>query len=70
MNSLGFLVLRVLTWFKTRISISDDRGAAAVEYGVMVALIAAVIIATVVVLGGQIKTAFCTVVTNLGGLCP
>ena len=48
----------------------DEEGATAVEYGMMVALIAAVIVATVGVLGGQINTAFCTIVTNLGGTCP
>ena len=48
----------------------DEKGATAVEYGIMVALIAAVIIATVRVLGGQVKSAFCTVVSNLGGTCP
>ena len=36
----------------------EERGATAVEYGMLVALIAAVIVAVVVVLGGQINTAF------------
>ncbi|MGQ0804623.1 MAG: Flp family type IVb pilin [Actinomycetota bacterium] len=36
----------------------SERGATAVEYGMLVALIAAVIVAVVVVLGGQINTAF------------
>ena len=44
-----------------------ERGATAVEYGILVALIAAVIIGTVVILGGQIKAAFQTIVTALGG---
>lgn len=44
----------------------QDKGATAVEYGIMVALIAAVIIATVVTLGTRILAAFQTVVTNLG----
>jgi pilus assembly protein Flp/PilA len=39
----------------------DDRGATAVEYGLMVALIAAVIVAVVATLGGQINNAFQTV---------
>lgn len=39
----------------------DEKGATAVEYGLLVALIAAVIIATVVLLGGNIKDAFTTV---------
>jgi pilus assembly protein Flp/PilA len=40
---------------------SEERGATAVEYGMLVALIAAVIVAVVVTLGGEVKTAFQTV---------
>ncbi len=47
--------------------LKQDRGATAVEYGLIVALIAAVIVGTVVTLGTQIETAFQTVVTSLGG---
>lgn len=36
----------------------DERGATAVEYGMMVALIAAVIVTIVAVLGGQVDAAF------------
>ena len=36
----------------------EEQGATAVEYGMLVALIAAVIVAVVVVLGGQINDAF------------
>jgi pilus assembly protein Flp/PilA len=36
----------------------EEKGATAVEYGLMVGLIAAVIIATVVILGGQLNTLF------------
>lgn len=39
----------------------DDRGASMVEYGLLVALIAAVIVSVVVLLGGKIDTAFSTV---------
>lgn len=39
----------------------DEAGATAVEYGMMVALIAAVIVTIVATLGGQINTAFTTV---------
>ena len=42
-----------------------ERGATAVEYGLLVALIAAVIIATVVTLGTQIKAAFQVIVDKL-----
>lgn len=43
----------------------DEEGAAAVEYGLLVALIAAVIVGTVKILGGQINTAFQAIVTAL-----
>ncbi|MBK6959265.1 MAG: Flp family type IVb pilin [Nitrosomonas sp.] len=43
----------------------DEAGATAVEYGMMVALIAAVIVGAVATLGGQINTAFNTIVTAL-----
>jgi pilus assembly protein Flp/PilA len=39
----------------------DDRGATAVEYGLLVALIAAIIVGIVGTLGGQVQTAFQTV---------
>lgn len=43
----------------------EDRGATAVEYGLIVALIAAIIVATVATLGTQIEAAFQTVVDAL-----
>lgn len=43
----------------------EEKGATAVEYGLLVALIAAVIIATVVTLGGQINDAFTTITDEL-----
>jgi|SoimicmetaTmtHAB_FD_contig_51_2571781_length_487_multi_2_in_0_out_0_1 pilus assembly protein Flp/PilA len=39
----------------------DERGATAVEYGLMVALIAAVIVTVVATLGTQVNAAFTTV---------
>lgn len=39
----------------------DESGATMVEYGIMVALIAAIAIGTVSVLGGQVNGAFSTV---------
>ena len=39
----------------------EERGATAVEYGLLVALIAAVIVTVVATLGGKINTAFTTV---------
>ena len=41
--------------------VRDDSGATMVEYGIMVALIAAVCIAAVQVLGGKVNTAFGTI---------
>ncbi len=42
----------------------DDRGATAVEYGLIVALIAVVIAGAVKLLGGAINTAFTTITGN------
>lgn len=44
---------------------SEERGATAVEYGIMVALIAAAIVATVTLLGGQLNTLFTTVTGDI-----
>ncbi len=46
-------------------SIRNERGAAAVEYGIMVALIAAVIVGTVALIGTQLLGAFNIVNANL-----
>ncbi len=50
--------------------IKEDSGATAVEYGIMVAAIAAVIIGVVILVGEKVNTAFNTVdtsLTQLGG---
>ena len=48
-------------WLATRLNIKSELGATAVEYGIMVALIAAVIIAAVVFLGQRTSSTFsCT----------
>ena len=44
-----------------------DRGATAVEYGLIVALIAAVIVGIVGILGGQVQAAFQAVSDAIGG---
>ena len=49
----------------TLIGRNEEKGATAVEYGLLVALIAAVIIATVVLLGTQINTAFTSITDKL-----
>lgn len=48
-----------------RLAKIDERGATAVEYGLLVALIAAVIVGVVVTLGGKIKGAFTTVNSSI-----
>lgn len=48
----------------------DEEGATAVEYGMMVALIAAVIVAVVAALGDKILAAFTTIDTELGAAAP
>lgn len=49
---------------------NSERGATAVEYGLIVALIAAVIVVAVGLLGGQINNAFQDVVDRLPGANP
>jgi pilus assembly protein Flp/PilA len=46
---------------------SDESGATAIEYGLIAALIAVVIISAVTALGATIKTKFNEVVTGMGG---
>jgi len=46
---------------------SDETGATAVEYGIMVALIAVVIIVAVTLLGGTIKDTFTNVQCSMSG---
>jgi pilus assembly protein Flp/PilA len=59
-------MLKHLVKFQVRaIQLRDERGATAVEYGLMVALIAAVIVAVVAALGDNILAAFNTVNTEL-----
>ena len=55
---------RLLTALQTRLA-TRDRGATAVEYGLLVALIAAVIVAVVVILGQQVNNAFNSVSTSI-----
>ena len=45
--------------------VKEDHGATAVEYGVLVALIIAVLIATIKAVGGKLSTSFQTVNANL-----
>ncbi|WP_194721734.1 Flp family type IVb pilin [Noviherbaspirillum malthae] len=45
----------------------DEEGAAAVEYGLMAALIAVVIVAAVTSVGNRVCETFKTIATTLGG---
>lgn len=50
--------------------ISDESGATAIEYGLIAALIAVVIISAVTALGTTIKTKFTAVVDGMNGTTP
>ena len=45
--------------------LNDEQGATAVEYGLMVALIAAIIVGTVATLGGKVDAAFTKTSTGM-----
>lgn len=53
------MVEKLMSFFK------EEEGASAVEYGLLVALIAAVIVIVVGLLGSQVSAAFQTVLTNI-----
>jgi pilus assembly protein Flp/PilA len=55
-------MLKTIAKFQTSVfHARSERGATAVEYGLLVALIAAVIVAVVALLGGKINAAFTSV---------
>lgn len=59
-------------WLARRLhALGEDpcRGAASVEYAVMITFVAAVIVAAVVALGAQLPGAFCSVFGAVGGSC-
>jgi pilus assembly protein Flp/PilA len=61
MRITNALILRAMA----RVKSSDDTGATAVEYGLLVALIAAVIVVTVGLLGTEVLEGFQAVLTAL-----
>ena len=63
MSSLMVPILALIAGVRERVT--PEKGATAVEYGLLVALIAAVIIVVVATLGTQINTAFNTVAGQL-----
>jgi pilus assembly protein Flp/PilA len=48
----------------------NEKGATAVEYGIMIGLIAAIIIGVVIVIGDQTNNAFEAVNANMNGVAP
>jgi pilus assembly protein Flp/PilA len=61
-------MMSIISYFQTFLATrrEDDKGAAMVEYGILVAGIAVLVMATVFVLGGAINGFFQDVVTQLG----
>lgn len=69
-QSPQYLYVALMGWVRSRFDFKNDTGATAVEYGLIVALIAAVIVATVGLLGGEVETAFKTVCNGIkAGTC-
>ncbi|MHB0979977.1 MAG: Flp family type IVb pilin [Thermoleophilia bacterium] len=58
-------MLKLYTWVVSHLK--SEEGAAMVEYGLLVAGIAVLVMVTVFLLGGQINTLFQSVLTKLGG---
>jgi pilus assembly protein Flp/PilA len=58
-------MLSRLVKLQAKIATRDDRGATAVEYGLMVALIAIVIITAVALLGDNLNSLFNKVATSV-----
>ena len=54
---MNMMIIRAMTWLR-ELRDRGERGATAVEYGMIVALIAAVIVVIVTTLGTQINSAF------------
>ena len=61
-EKLQFMTIMLVNDIKAK---RDERGATAVEYGLMVALIAIVIIGAVTLLGNNLKTLFSNVATSI-----
>ena len=51
-------MLKLFTMAQARLAIVKDRGATAAEYGLIIALVAAVILVIVATLGTEIRTLF------------
>ncbi len=57
--------MKTTAWKQIQNFLSDEEGATAVEYGIMVALIAAVIVGTVTLIGTSLNGLFTTVAGEL-----
>ncbi len=64
-DQMQISTLKFIYFLKTQFEERNERGATAVEYGLMVALIAAVIVTTVGLLGTAINTKFQAVLTAI-----
>lgn len=67
LEKFQFMALMFVNDLKTKHAQRDERGATAVEYGLMVALIGAFIAATVGVLGGRLDGLFQSVIDLIDG---
>jgi pilus assembly protein Flp/PilA len=63
-------MLKALVKFQTAAATREERGATAVEYGLMVALIAVVIIVAVGTLGTNLEAIFEEIAAAVGGATP
>jgi pilus assembly protein Flp/PilA len=61
MSRLSELSTRALIWFKLR----DRRGASAIEYGLLGALVALVIIVSITSLGTNLRSVFSRIATSI-----
>jgi pilus assembly protein Flp/PilA len=67
LEKLQFMTLMFISDLKAKAEQRDERGATAVEYGMMVALIAAVIVTAVGLIGTRLNVVFTNVLHAIGG---
>ncbi|MBB1021337.1 Flp family type IVb pilin [Dietzia sp. E1] len=66
MSQAYYALVTLQAFFSDRLDNRKDRGATAVEYGLMVGLIAVAIIAVVIILGDNLESLFTGVGTKVG----
>ena len=69
MNAVMVSTLAFIAGVKDRLT-GEEKGATAVEYGIMVALIAVAIISAVGLFGTQLSKVFTDMTTTIGGTAP